>query len=219
MGNYPAAVGREADWLRERLAQRRAGGGPIEQPRSDGSVLVGYDQRFPDGSVLTYSMDVTDRRRAEDALRMLTETLEKRVAERTAALEVAMRELEAFSYSVSHDLRTPLRAINGYARILADDEGPRLSEDGLRHLKSIERNANRMGELVDDLLDLARVNRVELRRRRIDLGELARSVADELSPSWPSAGVEIGAMPMNEGAAYLEKRALTPFSRCLSSRL
>jgi len=207
-GNYSEAIGREEDWLRKRLAQRRAGGGPIEQRRSDGLVLVGYDQRFPDGSVLTYVMDITDRRRAEDELRALTESLEERVAERTAALEVAMRELEAFSYSVSHDLRAPLRAINGYSRILAEEEREQISAEGQNHLKSIERNALRMGELVDDLLDLARVNRAELRRRRIDLGDLARSVADELSPSWPRAEVEIGAMPMVEGDPGLARQIL-----------
>lgn len=201
-------MGREETWLADRLARRRAGGGPFERRRDDGTVLVVYDQRLPDGSVLTYAMDVTDRRRAEDGLRALTETLEQRVSERTAALESAVRELEAFSYSVSHDLRAPLRAINGYSRIIAEDEGPHLSVDGLRHLKAIERNANRMGELVDDLLDLARVNRADLQRRRLDLGALARSVVDELMPLYPKAKVEIGALPMAEGDPVLVRQVL-----------
>ena len=205
-GEYPDAKGREARWLAERLARRRAGGGPIEQRYGNDIVLVVYDQRFSDGSVLTYALDITDRRRAEDELRALTETLEQRVSERTAALESAVRELEAFSYSVSHDLRAPLRAINGYARIIAEEEGPHLSVDGLRHLQSIERNANRMGELVDDLLDLARVNRADLQRRRLDLGALARSVADELMPLYPKAHVEIGALPMAEGDPVLVRQ-------------
>jgi signal transduction histidine kinase len=122
---------------------------------------------------------ITARKEAEEGLRQLNLELEERVRRRTAQLEAANQELEAFSYSVSHDLRAPLRAVDGFTRILEEDHGSRLDEEG-RHLAGmIRQQAARMGQLIDDLLTFARVGRVEAQPSDIDMTALARNVFDE----------------------------------------
>lgn len=137
----------------------------LARPMPDGSeryVQVSGEPVFgPGGEFCGYrgvAKDVTEHRLAENALRHLNADLERRVGERTAALEAAYRELEAFSYSVSHDLRAPLRAISGFSSILREDEGERLSEEGRAHLATIDASARRMGNLTDALLSLARTS-------------------------------------------------------------
>ena len=136
--------------------------------------------------------DVTDRVNAEQEVRALNETLERRVAERTEELARANRELESFSYSVSHDLRAPLRAINGFSRILQDSEEFALSGDSRDLLDRIVRNTNRMGDLIDDILDYSRASQSALNRKEADLTPLARATWDEHSPSYPNATARIG---------------------------
>ncbi len=141
--------------------------------------------------------DISDQRRAEEDIRNINVALEHRVKERTAELEAALRELESFSYSVSHDLRSPLRAIAGYARVIEEDYAAQIGAEGKAQLERIVSNAIRMGEIIDDLLDFARIGRAELKRAPIDMAGLAREVLAEQ----PEAGagrridVRIGDMP------------------------
>ncbi len=133
-------------------------------------------------SISTVARDVTERKRLEREVRLLNTELEARVVSRTAEIERANRELEAFSYSVSHDLRAPLRSVGGFARILEEDHGEKLDAEGRRCLGRIVAGAERMGLLIDDMLKLSRISRGELVKEDVDLSDLARAIADERRP-------------------------------------
>ena len=125
----------------------------------------------------------------------LNENLEQRVNERTAQLEAANREMEAFSYSVSHDLRAPLRSIDGLSQALLEDCQDQLDAAGRQYLSRIRLGTQRMGELIEDLLELSKTGRAELRRVEVELSGLARSVVDELARANPDSGVEVSIQP------------------------
>lgn len=134
--------------------------------------------------------DVTEVRLAQQALQQLNEQLETRVSERTRELAQANRELEAFTYSVSHDLRTPLRSIHGFAAVLEEEESPNLSAAGRKHLRRIQDASRRMGQLITDLLSLAHLNRARMQQVPVDLSELALSVAEEIQRIQPEREVD-----------------------------
>jgi PAS domain S-box-containing protein len=179
------------------------------------------------------SVDITERKLAEERLQALSEALEqrvdertaqvralleelrrlnagleRRVAERTAELDAANRELGAFSYSVSHDLHAPIRAINGFARMLEESDGERLSAEGRRLLEVILANSLRMGRLVDDLLRLSRAGRDALKVEELDVTAMASRVADELRASYPRARIHIAAVPPARADRALLERVL-----------
>ncbi|MBI3775692.1 MAG: PAS domain S-box protein [Gammaproteobacteria bacterium] len=123
--------------------------------------------------------DITARKQAEAELQQFSASLERRVAERTAQLLALNQESEAFSYSVSHDLRAPLRSIDGFCQVLAEDYGKLLDEAGKTHLSRVRKAAQRMGVLIDDLLRLALIARAEITRTDIDLTQLAEEIINE----------------------------------------
>lgn len=131
-------------------------------------------------AVQTLEQDIVKLEQAETEIYQLNTALEQRVAERTAQLEAVNHELEAFSYSVSHDLRTPLRSIDGFSQALAEDYGEHLDAVGHDYLNRVRRAAQRMGLLIDDLLRLARVTRTEMKQVPVDLSTLAQEVIADL---------------------------------------
>ena len=150
--------------------------------------------RDNDGQLVKWfgsNTDIDDSKRGEQELRELNAELDGRVTQRTIALEAANRELEAFSYSVSHDLRAPLRSIDAFSQILLNEYAAPLDAEGRRILGIVLRNVKQMGALIDDLLAFARVTRKELDRRHVDMTSLARSVADELRAVEPDRAIVI----------------------------
>ncbi|HET8818383.1 MAG TPA: CHASE domain-containing protein [Xanthomonadaceae bacterium] len=139
--------------------------------------------------------DVTERLRAEARVHALNRTLESRVALRTRELSAANQELEAFAYSVSHDLRSPLRTIEGFSRLLLERHASQLDEAGRDYLGRVRKAAGRMGELIDSMLKMSRLSRSELRMATIDLSQLARDLARDLQADDPGRDVAIDIAP------------------------
>jgi PAS domain S-box-containing protein len=194
---------RENEYVRYESALESAEGRRIEVEFVSNVYLV-------DGSrvIQCNIRDVSARRRAEEAVQQLQVELEDRVAQRTAELQAANKELEAFSYSVSHDLRTPLRAVDGFSQAVLEDFGGLLPEEGRRYLQTIRAGAQRMGALVDDLLAFARLSRQALNKREINTGELVRATLDELGAPWPgrAVAVTVGELPACWGDPALLKQ-------------
>jgi len=149
--------------------------------------------------------DITERKAAETQISALNADLEERVHRRTAELEVANRELEAFTYSVSHDLRAPLRAIDGFSRKVAAGYGDKLDDEGRRLVQVVRDNAQRMGQLIDDLLAFSRLSRREMAWQSLNMTAMAQGVADELRAAEPQRVIvfTIAALPAAAGDAAL----------------
>ena len=160
-----------------------------------------YDYPFADSDgsplILELGMDITDRKQAEEEIHQLNAELELRVQTRTVQLEVANRELESFSYSVSHDLRAPLRAIDGFSRILLKDHADRLDAEGERLLDIIRANTQKMGQLIDDLLAFSRLGRREVKAADLDMENLVRTVVGELQNTLGDRIVEWSLNPLS----------------------
>lgn len=172
---------------------------------------------LPRGLVYAVARDVTERRQAEDQIRALNAELERRVAERTEALakanrqlEAANRELEAFSYSVSHDLRAPLRHIAGFAQLLRSEVAATGGGEAQRHVNIILEAVRRMGSLIDDLLVFARVSREDLRYGRISLGVLVDEARQELQAETLGRNVmwRVAPLPEVRGDTAMLRRVL-----------
>ncbi len=168
------------------------------------NASVYRDEWGKDAGIFAVSRDITERKRAAEALReaaaynrsLLEEVrklnleLEQRVRDRTAQLESANCELESFSYSVSHDLRAPLRSLDGFSQAILEEYSDRLDEKGKDYLGRIRLASQRMGHLIDDMLKLSRVTRSEMRFENVDLTGIAREIGDELSRAEPGRKVE-----------------------------
>jgi len=167
----------------------------------ESSINAVRDQDGQYAGAVIASRDVTERKRAEEEVLRLNAELEQRVKERTAQLETANQELEAFSYSVSHDLRAPLRSMDGFSRILLDEHRHQLDPQAARYLEIIRQSAQRMSQLIDDLLAFSRLSRQPLNKKRVDMADLARQALANLEAerSGRQVDVVIGALPESQG--------------------
>jgi PAS domain S-box-containing protein len=179
-----------------------------ERRRKDGSLVPVSVTISPlkdmSGKVVGASQiarDITERKLAEEQIQQLNHELEERVRDRTAQLEASNRELEAFSYSVSHDLRAPLRHILGYVDILKSKAGTQLSDEGRQHLETIFQAATQMSQLIDALLNFSRMHRAEMHFVPVDLAKLVQAAQRELRHEVKDRKVvwEVGALPEVRG--------------------
>jgi PAS domain S-box-containing protein len=161
------------------------------------------------GCVVTLT-DITERKRAQAALAAAHSELERRVAERTAELTVSNQELESFAYAVSHDLRAPLRGIDGWSQAVLEDCGPQLDDRGRKYLKMVRSETHRMDQLIDDLLELSRVTRAPMKRGTVDLTAMAGELEASLRAGQPERVVDFVVAPgmVVQGDAVLLRAVL-----------
>jgi PAS domain S-box-containing protein len=155
-------------------------------------------------------VDITEHKQAEEQIQQLNAGLEQRVRDRTARLQASNQELETFAYTISHDLRSPLRAIDGFSAMLLADHSEKLDEQGIHYLDRIREASQRMGQLIEDLLNLSKITRSELVRQPVNLSQMAQEIAARLQSETPQHVVEFDIFPdlVVMGDANLLKIAL-----------
>ena len=184
----------------------------IEVRRARDELDHRVDERTAELRLTTENLnaEIAERKRAEQALQQLNDDLENRVRRRTAALVMANKELEAFSYSVSHDLRSPLRGIDGWSAALLEDYSEKLDETGKSYLNRVRAEAMRMSDLIDSMLELSRVMRADLRREQVDLSRMANDLVSALRQREPQRTVDVVIQPamVARGDAHLLRQVL-----------
>jgi PAS domain S-box-containing protein len=201
-GFHPAAFIRHL-WIT--IANGRIWKGELKNKAKDGTfywvdttIVPFLDEKGKPYQYIAIRSDITSRKQAEAALQMLNEELEERVSLRTNQLEVANKELESFSYSVSHDLRAPLRGIIGYTSMLEEDYAPHLDAEGLRITSIIKRNTLKMGHLIDGLLMFSRMTRQDIMKTGLDMGKMVQEIIEEQSPA-SKADWDLHTLPIVKG--------------------
>jgi PAS domain S-box-containing protein len=186
LSQIEAEVSGGAHWQGELLHTKRNGERIVVASR----WALRRDKQGNPAGFLEINADITEGKRAEEEVKRLNERLEQRVAERTAELEAANKELEAFTYSVSHDLRAPLRHVDGFSKLLVEEHGAELSPDAQEYVATIRDSVLQMGRLIDDLLNLARVGRKQLAMQVTGLNSLAEEVMADLKRANPDRLIE-----------------------------
>src|SRR5438132_1373345 len=197
---YPRAV----EEIKARVLAHGHWEGELIHTRKDGQQIVvasnwvlHRDENGKPKAILEVNNDVTERKQAEHEIRRLNEELEQRVEDRTAQLQAVNKELEAFAYSVSHDLRAPLRHLAGYGQMLQKNSGSKLDESGSRYLEVILAAADRMGDLIDNLLAFSQLGRSDMQKIRVDPNQLLQTVIADLEDETRGRKIEwsIGKLP------------------------
>lgn len=187
---------------------------PILTKSGDERYIVWQNNEIAENGQITgtisFGIDITDRRRAEQEILKLNEELEQRVLDRTVQLEATNKELEAFAYSVSHDLRAPLRGIDGWSLALSEDYNAQLDERACQYIERVRSETQRMGQLIDDLLQLSRVTRSQIQKDAVNLSALAQTIAEHQREEFPDRHIDIIIEPglMVTGDARLLEIAL-----------
>ncbi len=177
---------------------------------SQGVITALHDEEGTLRGFSKIAHDITREKEAEEEIRHLNEHLEQRVRDRTTQLEAANKELEAFSYSISHDLRAPLRHIAGYIEILQGETADKLDQQAREYLQTVADSAKNLGELIDALLAFSRMGRVEMRRQSVSLAALVEEARRELQRDSEGRDIvwQIGKLPEVQGDAVMLRQVL-----------
>ncbi len=214
----PAKIAEKKAFINRLIAGEKVASFETQRVTKDGRVLDVWltvtqlvDNTGKPIGIGSTERDITERKRSEEELHKLNIELEKRVAERTEQLEVVNKELEAFSYSVSHDLRAPLRHVQGYVDMLARDAGDQLSDKSRHYMKTIEDSSREMGVLIDDLLAFSRMGRAEMTETKVNLDSLVQDMVNDLKTATPERNIvwKIQILPDVQADPSMLKQVLT----------